>query len=202
MKNSIRNRLQVFAAALVALLCAPGWAQPPLPDPGRIVREPQAGDPGKDVIFVPTPPTTVEKMLDMTRVGPGDFVVDLGSGDGRIVIAAAKRGARALGVEYNPELVAIARRRAADEGVAARAQFVEGDMFQADISRATVLALFLLPVNLEKLKPKMMGLAPGTRVVNNGYRIPGWQENEVGEAGDCGAWCTAYLYILPARQDP
>jgi hypothetical protein len=196
------SRPALLTVALAALLCAPAWAQAPLPDPGRIVREPQSGDPGKDVIFVPTPETLVERMLDMARVTAADFVVDLGSGDGRIVVAAARRGARALGVEYNPDLVAVARRRAAAESVADRARFVQGDMYEADISGATVLALFLLPANLEKLKAKFTALPRGTRIVNNGYRIPGWQEDQVGIAGDCGAWCTAYLYVLPARQEP
>ncbi len=160
--------------------------------------EPYSGQPGKDVIWVPTPPELVEKMLDMTRVTPKDYVIDLGSGDGRNVIAAARRGAQALGVEYNPDMVALSRRIAAREGVADRAKFVQGDMFEADISRATVLALFLLPDNLRKLKPKFLGLRPGARIVTNGYEIDGWEAEEVGRAGgDCGSWCTAYLYIVP-----
>ena len=111
---------------------------------------PYAGQPGKDVVWVPTPYTLVEKMLDMARVTRKDYVIDLGSGDGRNVIAAAKRGARALGVEYDRQLLEIARKNAADAGVAKKARFVHGDMFEADISRATVLALFLLPDNLRK----------------------------------------------------
>ena len=158
------------------------------------------GDPGKDVIFVPTSPALVEKMLDLAKVGPGDFVMDLGSGDGRIVIAAARRGARALGVEYNPELVEIARRNASEAGVAGRASFVQGDMYAADLSRATVLALFLMQENLEKLAPRFAALPPGTRIVNNGYEIPGWEKAGTSTAGDCGAWCTAYLYVVPARR--
>ncbi|MGE5640526.1 MAG: class I SAM-dependent methyltransferase [Clostridia bacterium] len=157
------------------------------------------GHPGKDVIWVPTPPALVEKMLDMAKVGPGDFLMDLGSGDGRIVIAAARRGVPALGVEYTPELVQMARRNAAEAGVSTLATFVQGDMFEADLSKATVFCLFLLPVNLQKLEPKFAAMPPGTRIVNNGYKIPGWQEAETGVAGDCGAWCTAYLYYVPAH---
>jgi SAM-dependent methyltransferase len=164
--------------------------------------EPFVGQAGKDVIWVPTPPDLVEKMLDMAGVTAQDFVMDLGSGDGRNIIAAAKRGARAVGVEYERNLVQAAQRRAVEEGVADRASFIEGDMYEADISQATVLALFLLPDNLERLKPQFARLKPGTRIVNNGYQISGWEAKEVGVAGgDCAPWCTAYLYVIPARQD-
>ena len=160
---------------------------------------PFVGQPGKDVIWVPTPYVLTEKMLDMARLTPQDFVIDLGSGDGRNIIAAAKRGARGLGVEFEPEMVALSRRYAKEEGVADRARFVQGDMFEADISQATVLALFLLPANLQKLTPKFLGLRPGTRIVSNGYQIPGWAPDESEEStGECNNWCTAHLYILPA----
>lgn len=159
--------------------------------------QPYAGQPGKDVVWVPTPYPLVEKMLDMAKVTPQDYVLDLGSGDGRNVIAAAKRGARALGVEYNPEMVALAKRNAEKEGVADRAVFVHGDMYEADISQATVLALFLLPANLQKLAPKFQALRPGTRIVVNAFPIAGWEPVETGTAeGECGAWCSAYLYIV------
>ena len=162
--------------------------------------QPFVGQEGKDVVWVPTPHALVEKMLDMARVTPQDYVVDLGSGDGRNVIAAAKRGARALGVEYNPEMVALSRRNAAKEGVADKAKFVQGDMFEADISQATVLPLFLLHENLRKLTPKFLALKPGTRIVTNGFEIAGWKAEQTGRAdGDCMTWCTAYLYIVPAK---
>ena len=112
--------------------------------------KPVSGQPGKDVVWVPTPQLVTDKMLDVAKVTPQDFVVDLGSGDGRNIISAAKRGARGRGVEYNPNMVALSRRNAAQEGVGDRALFVEGDMFAADFSDATVLALFLLPDNLNK----------------------------------------------------
>jgi SAM-dependent methyltransferase len=161
---------------------------------------PYEGQPGKDVIWVPTPPALVEKMLDMVKLGPKDFVMDLGSGDGRNIIAAAKRGVPGLGVEFDPEMVALSQRRAEEAGVADKAKFVRGDMYEADLSRATALVLFLLPINLEKLAPKFLQLPPGTRIVNNGYKIPGWEEVETGHLGpECFTWCTAYLYLVPAR---
>jgi SAM-dependent methyltransferase len=162
--------------------------------------EPQVGQEGKDVIWVPTPYVLVEKMLDMARVTPKDFVMDLGSGDGRNVIGAAKRGARALGVEYNPDMVELSKRNAAKEGVSDKAQFVEGDMFEADVSKASVLALFLLTDNLDKLAPKFLAMRPGTRIVSNGFEISGWTHEEMQRSeGDCGSWCTAYLYLVPAK---
>ena len=133
------------------------------------------GQAGKDVVWVPTPPELVEKMLDMARVTPQDVVIDLGSGDGRNVISAAKRGARAIGVEYNPDMVALSRQKAQEAGVADRATFIEGDMYEADISKATVLALFLLTSNLDKLAPKFLALKPGTRIVNNTFHVTNWE---------------------------
>jgi hypothetical protein len=162
--------------------------------------DPIEGQPGKDVVWVPTPPALVEKMLDMARVTPEDYVIDLGSGDGRNVIAAARRGARALGVEYDANLIEMSRREAARAGVADRATFVQGDLYEADISAATVLALFLLPENLGKLRAKLLALPPGTRIVINRYAIEGWEPDEVARIGgtseDC---CTALLYVLPPR---
>jgi precorrin-6B methylase 2 len=161
--------------------------------------EPQVGQPGKDVVWVPTSAALVEKMLDLAKVTPQDFVMDLGSGDGRNVIAAAKRGARAVGVEYNPDMVQLSRRLAKEAGVSDRATFIEGDMYEADISKATVMALFLLPSNLAKLKDKFLALEPGTRIVMNTFTVEGWQA-DVTETigGDCSSWCTALLHIVPA----
>jgi SAM-dependent methyltransferase len=163
--------------------------------------EPQVGQAGKDVVWVPTPDVLVEKMLDMAQITPADFVMDLGSGDGRNVIAAAKRGARALGVEYNPQMVELSRRNAERAGVADKAKFVEGDMYEADISQATVLALFLLPTNLERLAPKFLDMKPGTRIVDNTFAIPGWEPDatEKIESDDCATWCTSLLWIVPAK---
>ena len=159
--------------------------------------KPTSGQAGKDVVWVPTSPALVEKMLDLAKVTADDVVMDLGSGDGRMIIAAAKRGARAIGVEYNPEMVKLSRRLAAEAGVADRATFIEGDMFEADISKATVLALFLLPDNLQRLEPKFRALRPGTRIVVNTFGIPEWKEEVKEEITDCSSWCTAMLYRVP-----
>ena len=140
--------------------------------------EPYSGQPGKDVVWVPTPPELVEKMLDMAKVTPQDVVMDLGSGDGRNIIGAAKRGARAIGVEYNPDMVELSRRLAKEAGVADKATFVQGDMYEADISKASVMALFLLTTNLDKLKDKFLALKPGTRIVLNTFAVTGWAADE------------------------
>ena len=163
--------------------------------------KPVVGQPGKDVVWVPTPQLVVDKMLDMAGVTPQDYVVDLGSGDGRNIISAAKRGARGRGVEYNPAMVALSQRNAAQEGVSDRAIFVEGDMFAAEFSDATVLALFLLPDNLTKLRDKFLALKPGTRIVANTFWIEGWAPDEREELPDteCSDWCTVMLFIVPAR---
>jgi hypothetical protein len=162
--------------------------------------EPQVGQPGKDVVWVPTAEALVEKMLDLAKITPQDFVMDLGSGDGRNVIAAAKRGARAVGVEYNPQMVELSRASAKKAGVADRATFIEGDMYEADVSKATALVLFLLPVNLEKLTPKFLDMTPGTRIVDNTFAIPGWEPDVTERLDtDCQTWCSALLWIVPAK---
>ena len=162
--------------------------------------QPRVGQDGKDVIWVPNPEAMVEKMLDMAAVTAQDFVIDLGSGDGRNVIGAAKRGARARGVEFNPDLVEHSRRLAAAAGVAARTEFVQGDMFAADVSQASVLALFLLPDNLRKLTPKFIDMKPGSRIVSNTYEIPGWPSDKSETVrGECAAFCIVFLYVVPAK---
>jgi SAM-dependent methyltransferase len=162
--------------------------------------EPTMGQKGKDVVWVPTPQILVEKMLDMADVTPNDFVMDLGSGDGRNVIGAAKRGARALGVEFNPDMVELSRRNAAREGVGDRATFVQGDMFEADVSEATVLALFLLPANLSRLRDTFLDMRAGTRIVANTFGFQDWDADETQHVeGDCTSWCTSLLFIVPAK---
>ncbi len=189
--------------ALVGVLGLTGAAQqqtaPPPPPPPQTY-EPTVGQPGKDVVWVPTSPEMVERMLDMAKVGPQDLVMDLGSGDGRNIIAAAKRGARAIGVEYNPDMVELSRRKAKEAGVADKATFVQGDMYEADISKASVMALFLLTTNLEKLQDKFLALKPGSRIVLNTFTISGW-EPELTEkvGGECTSWCDAILLIVPAK---
>jgi precorrin-6B methylase 2 len=196
MSTVLTRRLLFVAGTLVAILAGAltGTAA------SRQDYEPTVGQPGKDVVWVPTSAALVERMLDLAKVTPADFVMDLGSGDGRNIIAAAKRGARATGVEFNPEMVALSRKRAAEAGVADRATFVQGDMYEADISKATVLALFLLPSNLEKLKDKFLALPAGTRIVMNTFTIPGWEADATETLTDgCENWCTALLHIVPAR---
>ena len=163
---------------------------------------PRSGQPGKDVVWVPSPPEMVNKMMEVAKVGPTDFVMDLGSGDGRNVIAAARLGARAVGVEYNPDMVALSQKLAKEAGVADKAQFVQGDMYEADISKATVMALFLLPVNLNKLHPKFLNLAPGSRIVANTFGIDGWEPDfrtTLPQGSECESWCDVLLWIVPAK---
>jgi hypothetical protein len=163
--------------------------------------EPTVGQEGKDVVWVPTPMTLVNKMLDMAKLTPQDFHMDLGSGDGRTVITAAKRGARSMGIEYNPDMVDLAKRNAAKEGVSARATFVKADLFETDFSKATVITLFLLPdINL-RLRPKILNMKPGTRIVSNTFTMGDWQADETGHAdnGCESSWCTALLWIVPAK---
>jgi hypothetical protein len=159
---------------------------------------PTVGQSGKDVVWVPSPQALVDKMLDMAKVTPADFLMDLGSGDGRTVITAAKRGVRSMGVEYNPDMVALSRRNAATAGVGDKASFVEADIFQTDISKATVITLFLLTDLNLKLRPRILTLKPGTRVVSNTFRMGEWEPDQAFELG-CDTYCTAYLWIVPAR---
>jgi len=164
--------------------------------------EPIEGQAGKDVVWVPSSPDMVAKLMEMAKVTPADLVVDLGSGDGRNVIAAAKLGARGLGVEFNPDMVALSRRLAQDAGVADKATFVEADMYTYDISKATVMALFLLPVNMNRLAPKFFALAPGSRIVANTFGIDGWEperRESLATNSECESWCEALLWIVPAK---
>ncbi len=161
--------------------------------------EPRVGQEGKDVVWVPTPQALVETMLDMAKVTPQDFVIDLGSGDGRTVITAAKRGARAVGIEYNPDMVELSKRNAAKEGVSGKAPFMKADLFETDFSQATVITMFLLPsINL-KLRPKILDLRPGTRIVSNTFTMEDWQPDETETIENCDSWCTALLWIVPAK---
>jgi SAM-dependent methyltransferase len=200
--SRFRSRF-LFPACLAAAFAAPaGVLAQAASDPSAQPKQeytPVSGQAGKDVVWVPTPMETVGLMLDIARLTPKDYVVDLGSGDGRNVILAAKRGARGLGVEYNPDLVELSKRNAQKEGVAHLADFVQGDMFEADFSKATVLALFLLPDNLTKLEAKFLKLTPGTRIVANTFGISGWTpDREENLGAECKAWCKVLLYTVPA----
>ncbi|MBI2224055.1 MAG: methyltransferase domain-containing protein, partial [Betaproteobacteria bacterium] len=172
---------QSLSALLLCVLVTGVFAQAqPAPKPF----EPSIGQDGKDVVWVPTSQELVEKMLDLAKVTASDYVIDLGSGDGRTVITAAKRGARALGIEYNPDMVELSKRSAVSEGVAGKASFAKADLFESDFSQATVITMFLLPdINL-KLRPKILGLKPGTRIVSNTFTMGEWQEDGTATAGD------------------
>jgi precorrin-6B methylase 2 len=210
------HRLKVFRQSLITLFCflmtpaafaaqapaAPAKQAPAKPATAKPAEEfePRVGQPGKDVVWVPTPQVLVDKMLDMAKVTPNDFVIDLGSGDGRTVITAAKRGVKAMGVEFNPDMVALSKKAAAKEGVTDRATFVEGDLFKADLSKATVITMFLLPSINMQLRPELLNLKPGTRIVTNTFTMEDWQADETQSVTDgCTSWCTALLWIVPAK---
>jgi precorrin-6B methylase 2 len=163
--------------------------------------EPQVGQAGKDVVWVPTPQAVVDQMLDMAKVTKTDFVMDLGSGDGRTVITAAKRGARAMGIEYNPDMVELSQKNAAAAGVTDRATFVKADLFETDLSKADVITMFLLPSINMKLRPKILDLEPGTRIVSNTFTMEDWQADETFTVTDgcSSSWCTALHWIVPAK---
>ncbi len=180
---------QLVVSLCLTVFAASAFAQ------GQKAYEPKIGQDGKDVIWVPTPLVVVEKMIDIAQVTARDYVIDLGSGDGITVIAAAKRGARALGIEYNPDLVRLSRRNAENEGVSARAKFVKADLFESDFSQATVITLYLgLNLNL-RLRPKILGLRPGTRVVSHVFTMYQWSPDETAtiDGHDVNLW------IVPAK---
>ena len=162
--------------------------------------EPRVGQPGKDVVWVPTPQALVDKMLDIAKVTPKDFVMDLGSGDGRTVITAAKRGATAMGVEYNPDMVNLSKAAAQKAGVTDKATFVQADLFKTDLSKATVITMFLLPSINMQLRPNILNLKPGTRIVSNTFTMEDWEADQTESVTDnCSSWCTALLWIVPAK---
>ena len=160
---------------------------------------PQLNQPGKDVQWVPTPPALVEKMLDLAKLTPNDRLVDLGSGDGVLVIAAARRGARARGIEYDRRLVEFSKGAAKEAGVAGRTSFVRGDIFETDFSDATVVTSFLLPSMNLRLRPTFLAMKPGTRVVANTFGIADWEPDDTVTIEPCERWCKAMLWIVPAR---
>ena len=186
---------QSLLAVCLTLLLGYGLAQA---QPAKEY-EPSVGQEGKDVVWVPTPQELVDKMLDMAKVTPKDYVIDLGSGDGRTVITAAKRGSKALGIEYNPDMVELSKRNAAKEGVSDNANFVKADLFESDFSQAQVITMFLLPSINIKLRPKILNLKPGTRIVSNSFDMEDWKADETATASGCDHWCTAHLWIVPAK---
>jgi SAM-dependent methyltransferase len=196
-----RHSLVIIAFVSVLLMGAGLHGQPAQTPAEKKPYEPQVGQQGKDVVWVPTSDALVEKMLDLAQVTPKDYVIDLGSGDGRTVIAAAKRGARALGVEFNPDLVALSKRKAMAAGVAGKASFIKADFYTLDLSKATVITMFLLPEINMKLRPKLLGLKPGTRIVSNSFSMEDWQADQTATitGEECSSWCTALFWIVPAR---
>ena len=199
MLHALRDLRTLITAVLLLLPAAAAFAQP---QPAQKPFEPFSGQPGKDVVWVPTPQALVDRMLDIAKVTPSDYLIDLGSGDGRTVITAAKRGARAAGIEYNPDMVELSKRNAAKEGVAEKATFTKADLFESDFSRATVITMFLLPDINVKLRPKILDLKPGTRIVSNTFTMGEWKDDEtatVDESAGCSYYCTAHLWIVPAK---
>jgi hypothetical protein len=199
------GRMSLPSAAVRALITlalishsAGAFAQSQAP---TVPYEPTVGQQGKDVVWVPTGEALVQKMLDLANVTAKDYVIDLGSGDGRTVIAAARRGATAHGIEYEPDMVALSKKRADEAGVAARATFEKADLFESDFSKATVITMFLLPSINEKLRPQLLDLAPGTRIVSNTFTMGTWEADEQATVTDCENWCTALLWIVPAKVD-
>ena len=179
-------------------LSAPATSAPAASEPADYA--PESGQPGKDVVWVPTPQVVVDQMLAMAEVTAQDRVLDLGSGDGRLVITAAQRGATAHGIEYNPDLVKLSRRNAEAAGVSERATFEEADLFAKQISEAEVVTLFLLPSLNEKLRPQLLDFEPGTRVVSNTFLMGDWEPDQSAKIGEnCTQWCTAHLWIVPAK---
>lgn len=189
-----RARLPAVLYLVAATAAGPALAQTPKE------YEPRVGQPGKDVVWVPTAHALVERMLDMAKAGPNDYVVDLGSGDGRTVITAAKRGIRAHGIEYNPDMVELSKRNAEKAGVAGRATFANADIFKSDFSEATVVTLFLLPHLNVRLRPSLLQMKPGTRVVSNSFDMGDWiPDRTEGAPGECQSFCRAHLWIVPAK---
>jgi len=192
-------RRSLIAVALCGLaLSNPAVAQTtPAPDTGY---QPSVGQEGKDVVWVPTPQSLVDRMLDMAGLTPNDYLVDLGSGDGRTVITAAKRGARAHGIEYNPDMVVLSKRAAQAEGVADRATFERADIFESDFTKADIVTLFLLPHLNLRLRPTILDMKPGTRVVSNSFNMDDWQpDEEASVTMGCTSYCVAYKWIVPAK---
>ena len=193
-RHALRPSVAAFVWLFAVAAHAQGTQTPAKP------YEPQVGQEGKDVVWVPTSQALVDKMLDMAKVTPEDYVIDLGSGDGRTVITAAKRGARAHGIEYNPDMVALSKRNAETAGVSDRATFAKADLFESDFSKATVITMFLLPSINIKLRPKLLDLKPGTRIVSNSFTMEDWTADETEKINEgCTSWCTALLWIVPAK---
>ena len=184
--NRLATISALFAAAL--LFSLPATAQKPY--------EPQVGQAGKDVIWVPTPDEVVDRMLRMAQVTKDDLVYDLGAGDGKIAIAAVKKfGARAVGIEYNPEMAKHAQGNAEKAGVTGKARIINGDIFVTDFSQATVVTMYLLPQLNIKLRPTILSMRPGTRVVSHSFTMEDWEADEISSMDGR----RAYFWLVPAN---
>lgn len=194
LRYSIRLVTGSCVSAALALNCAIAQPAPSF--------EPKVGQRGKDVVWVPTNQNLVDRMLDMAKVTANDYVIDLGSGDGRTVITAAKRGATAKGIEYNPDMVELSKKNAEKEGVTAKVSFEKADIFESDFSKATVITMFLLPSLNIKLRPTLLDMKPGTRLVSNSFDMGDWRADETASLNGgevCTSHCTAYFWIVPAK---
>lgn len=186
----MKGRWRLLLAALALCIGPPGSAQSPAR--GAV---PQIGQVSKDSVWVPTPERMIRRMLQLADVGPRDVVIDLGSGDGRIPIYAARHfGARAIGVEMEQNLIDLSLRSAREQGVSALTRFVRQDLFEADLGAATVIALYVSPGVMTRLKPRLLALRPGTRVVSHHFALEGWEADETVRAESR----TAYLWVVPA----
>ncbi len=196
-------RSLLAASIAAAVFAAPVSAQGlSAPAKDTAVYAPSVGQAGKDVVWVPTPDSLVTKMLDIAKVTPNDRLIDLGSGDGRTVIAAAKRGLTAHGIEYEPQMADLARRNIKEAGVSERATITTGDLFEADLTKAEVITMFLLPSINEKLRPELLKLRPGTRIVSNSFHMGDWEPDQSETVTEeCKTYCTALLWIVPAQVD-
>lgn len=191
----LTDRRSVLALAAAATLTPLSSLAQPAPA-GKGEYEPTRGQAGKDVIWIPTPDQVANRLLQLAGVTPQDTVVDLGSGDGKIVIAAARDyKARALGIEFNPDLVELSKRNAQRAGVADRAEFVRGDIFATNFSNATVVTMYLLPQLNLRLRPTLLAMKPGTRVVSHDFDMAEWEADERTRAGSR----TAHLWVVPSN---
>src|SRR5690349_4911585 len=187
--------IRTAAVALLAVLCSVALAQTQ-PEYGDDVYRPRLGQTGKDVIWIPTPDTLVTKMLTAAKVTKDDLVYDLGAGDGKIPIAAARDfGAKAVGIEYNPDMAELARRNAKRANVEQQVSIITGDIFVEDFSKATVVTMYLLPELNLKLRPIVLKMKPGTRVVSHAFHMGDWEPDE--QLSEFGR--DAFLWYVPAR---
>lgn len=185
------------AALVAASLLNVAQAQPKSRADCEKLYKPTVGQSGKDVVWVPTPDELVRRMLSMAKVTDKDFVIDLGAGDGKIAIAAAKApfSANSMGIEYNPDMVKLAQCMVQVEGVANKTRVVQGDIFKEDFSKADVVTMYLLPELNLCVRHRILGMKPGTRVTSHQFTMGDWKADETAEI----EFRTAYLWIVPGR---